>query len=547
MKIYSGQIVDVVHEKIFPGEIIVDSGKIKEIRKVEKADNVFIMPGFVDAHIHIESSMLVPSRFAQIAVTHGTVATVSDPHEIANVLGIDGINYMIRDGKRTAFKFFWTVPACVPATTFETSGSILNSVDVNKLLKRPNFVALSEVMNYPGVINNDAESMAKIEFAKKIMKPIDGHAPLLAGDDLKKYIEAGITTDHECLSSKEAEEKIKLGMKIWAREGSAAKNLNDLVDVIKKYPQMCGLCSDDLHPDDLIKGHINLLVKRLLAERIDLFKVLKMANYNIIKHYNLNIGLLQSDDPADFIIVNNLEDFKVSKTVIAGRLVAKNNKALFKPKPRKIKNNFRAIKINYDQIKLKYQTAEKTQVECRVIEAIDHQLITKENIIQIDLNANHEVEADEKRDILKVIVYDRYGKNKLAVGLIKNFGLKNAAIAQSVAHDSHNIIAVGSDDKNIVKAVNEVIKIKGGCVLVINNKLAGRINLTIAGLMSTRHGKVIAKKYNNLKKQARKNGSALTDPFMTLSFMALPVIPELKITDQGLFDVVNWKFVDLIR
>ncbi|HPN67511.1 MAG TPA: adenine deaminase [bacterium] len=544
--IYSGQIVDIINEKIFPGELVVENGRIMEIKKVAKADNVFVVPGLIDAHIHIESSMLVPSRFAQLAVTHGTVATVSDPHEIANVLGIDGINYMIWDGKFTPFKFFWTVPSCVPATDFEINGATLDATDVGKLLKRPNFVALSEMMNYPGVINRDQEIMAKIQVATEIAKPIDGHAPLLTGQGLTRYVEAGITTDHESISSHEAEEKIKLGMKIWAREGSAAKNLDSLISVLKKYPDQCGLCSDDLHPDDLYKGHINLLVKRLLEKKFDLYQTLKLASYNVIKHYNLPVGLLQSGDWADFIMINNIDEFKVIKTVINGKVVAKNNKATFKPRPKKIKNNFCTQQITRNQIQIKSKKeTKKEQIKGRVIEAIDQQLITKESITSMKVNDN-KIDLTGEGDVLKIVICDRYGKNMIKTGLIKNFGLHEAAVAQTVAHDSHNIIAVGDNDKAIVKAINEIIKIRGGCLLIKNNRLAGRINLTVAGLMSTRHGKVIAKKYKQLKQQAKKAGAQLRDPFMTLSFMALPVIPELKMTARGLFQSQSWQFVDVL-
>ncbi|MFA4930923.1 MAG: amidohydrolase family protein, partial [Patescibacteria group bacterium] len=391
MKTITGQIIDVENEKIFPGEISIKDGDIKEIKKTKSAPKVYIMPGLCDAHIHIESSMLVPSRFAQIAVSHGTVATVSDPHEVANVLGIDGINYMVADGKWAPFKFFWTVPSCVPATEFETSGARLDAKEVEKLLKRPNFIGLSEVMNYPGVINNDSEVMAKIAAAKKLGKPIDGHAPMVTGRDLKKYVAAGITTDHESLSAEEAEEKIKLGMKIWVREGSAARNLDDLLPVIKKYPDRCGLCSDDLHPDDLVKGHINLLVKRLLAAGMDLFTVLRLANYNIVKHYNLKVGLLREGDAADFIVVDDLDNFNIWQTWINGEMVAIKGKAKFKPQPKKIKNNFHAQPVDVKKIAIVgagFKLAQTSDITVPVINAIDHQLITRSSREKLPVDNN---------------------------------------------------------------------------------------------------------------------------------------------------------------
>lgn len=570
--------MDVVAGEIFPGEIVFEEsekggrkfdvkslkvqsskfkekiGEIIEIHKLEKADDILIMPGFVDAHIHIESSMLVPSRFAEMAVVHGTVATVSDPHEIANVLGRDGIEYMVKDGKRVPFKFFWTAPACVPATEFETSGYKIATEQIQKMLAQSNFVGLSEVMNFPAVIQDDEETMKKIGAAKKYQKPIDGHAPLLSGADLKKYIAAGISTDHECLTAKEALEKIKLGMKIWIREGSAAKNLAELMPIIKDNPNMCGLCSDDLHPDDLNKGHINLLVKRLLANNIDPIIALRLANLNIIKHYNLPVGLLQTGDPADFIVVDNLKDFNILQTWIKGQLVAKDGQSLIKPQPRRIKNNFKTKFKKLGDIRIKYQengNSTKTQnltpntCAVNVIEAIDGQLVTRKSSAKLAIDERGNVLPDVTQDILKIVVADRYGKNNVQVGFIKNFGLKTGAIAASIAHDSHNIIAVGTNDTDLVAAVNEIIKIRGGVLVINKKKLNNRLNLNIAGLMSTRHGKVVGKKYKRLKKNVKKMGSNLIDPFMTMSFMALPVIPELKITDRGLFDAYQWRHINL--
>ncbi len=585
IKKISGQIVDVVAGKIFPGEVVFEGkekggrkfdvkslkvqsskfkeniGKIIEIRRLEKADDVLIMPGFVDAHIHIESSMLVPSRFAEMAVVHGTVATVSDPHEIANVLGRDGIEYMVKDGKRVPFKFFWTAPACVPATEFETSGHKITAEQIQKMLAQSNFVGLSEVMNFPAVIRNDEETLKKIGAAKKYQKPIDGHAPLLSGADLKKYIAAGISTDHECITAKEALEKLKLGMKIWIREGSAAKNLDKLLPIIKDNPDKCGLCSDDLHPNDLNKGHINLLVKRLLAAEIDPILALRMANLNIVQHYKLPVGLLQAGDPADFIVVNNFSDLSILQTWIKGQLVAKDGQSLIKPQPRRIKNNFKAKFKKLGNMQIKYQVSgiksqengdsTKTQdlatstCTVNVIEAIDGQLVTKKSSAKLAIDERGNVLPDVAQDILKIVVADRYGKNNIQVAFIKNFGLKTGAIAASIAHDSHNIIAVGTNDTDLVAAINEIIKIRGGILVINRKKLNNRLNLNIAGLMSTRHGRVVAKKYKRLKKNVKKMGSNLIDPFMTMSFMALPVIPELKITDRGLFDANQWKYINL--
>ncbi len=525
----SGNIVDVLNSIIFPGTLSIFNGKITEIQKENKKYDNYIIPGFIDSHIHIESSMLCPAEFARIAVIHGTVAVVSDPHEIANVMGIEGVKYMIEDSKRVPLKFYFGAPSCVPATEFETSGAVLDSEKVEELLKMDEIKYLSEVMSFPGVINEDVEIMKKIKAAEILGKPIDGHAPGLSGKDLRKYIDAGITTDHECFSYQEAEEKIKLGMKIIIREGSAARNFEELIPLIEKYPEKCMFCSDDKHPDDLMKSHINGLVKRATEKGFDLMNVLKVACVNPVKHYKLDVGMLQKDDDADLLIINNLNDFNILKTYINGELVAENGKALIPKQKPIIINNFKTEKKKPEDFVFPFKKG-----KINVIEALDGQLITNK-LIEIPKIENRNIVSDIERDILKITVVNRYQNTKPAIGFIKNFGLKKGAIASSVAHDSHNIIVVGVSDELICKAVNLIIENKGGICAVSENE-ESILPLPIAGIISNEDYRTVADKYSKLDKMAEEFGSKLLSPFMTLSFMALLVIPKLKLSDKGLFD-----------
>ena len=536
----SGNIVDILNQKIFSGTIKIDNGKISRINKNNQEFKNYIIPGFIDAHIHVESSMLIPSEFARIAAIHGTVAVVADPHEIANVLGLDGIYYMIKNASKVPFKFYFGAPSCVPASTFENSGGVITTKDIDTLLSHDNVKFLAEMMNYPGVINNDAEVMEKIEIAKKYSKPIDGHAPGLSGADLKKYVSAGITTDHECSSIEEALEKINLGMKILIRDGSAARNFEKLKSLLENHWQSCMLCSDDKHPDDLVKGHINLMVKKAIENKIDPMKVFIAATFNPIRHYNLDVGLLRVGDPADFLVVDSLDKLNVISTFINGLEVAKAGKALFnKAKTEKI-NNFNIKKLNPSDFALN-STAEKLNV----IVAIDGQIFTEKTKEKPKFK-NGNVVSDLNKDILKISVINRYKKAKPAIAFIKNFGLKDGAIASSVSHDSHNIIAVGVTDEYICKAVNLIIKNKGG-ISAVGKNYEIVLALPIAGIMSNISYDQVAKKYIDINNIAKALGSKLKAPFMTLSFMALPVIPRLKITDKGLFDSENFKFKNLFE
>lgn len=536
---FSGNIVDLVNEKIFKGTAHIENGHIKSIVADESVtEDQYILPGLIDSHIHIESSMLIPSEFARVAVTHGTVATVSDPHEIANVLGIDGIKYMIANGKSVPFKFYFGASACVPATPFETAGNKIGHEELEELLSMDEIKYLSEMMNFPGVINRDDFEMKKIEIARKYGKPADGHAPGVKGEDAKKYIEAGISTDHECFTMEEALEKIKYGMKIQIREGSAAKNFEALIGLMKDHSDKVLFCSDDKHPDDLVDGHINQMYKRAIAAGFDPLKVLKSIVINPVNHYNLEVGLLQTGDTADFIIVDSLEEFNIKETYIDGIKVYDGQKTLIKPVVVDTPNLFKAEKLSAEKISIPHQGG-----KLKVIKAFDGELIT--GLEEFDPKiANGEVVSDIDNDVLKIVVLNRYEKAPPAVAFITGFGFQKGAIASSVAHDSHNIVAVGTSDEDITRAINLVIDIKGGVVAVSENE-EKVLPLPVAGLMSNVDSWIVAKKYHEIDKMAHQMGSKLRAPFMTLSFMALLVIPNIKLSDKGLFDGTTFSFTNL--
>ena len=533
-----GQIVDIQNRRVYAGEITVENGKITSI--IEKNHDVqhYIMPGFIDSHIHVESSMLVPSEFAKIAVLHGTVATISDPHEIANVLGASGVYFMIENGKKVPFKFHFGAPSCVPATTFESAGATIDSDGIKELMASPDIYYLAEMMNYPGVLFDDAEVLKKIEWAKHFNKPVDGHAPGLRGESAKKYISAGISTDHECFTFEEAEEKLSLGMKILIREGSAAKNFEALIDLLPKNYENMMFCSDDKHPDDLIVGHINLLCARAIAKGIDVFKILQAACVNPVNHYKMNVGLLKENDAADFIVVEDLVDFKVKQTYINGELVAQNGESFVKHVPFETPNNFNITSKEISDFEVSGSGS-----KIRVIEALEGQLITNE-IHHKSLIVDGKIVSDTENDILKMAVVNRYQNTKPAIAFIKNFGLKKGAIASSVAHDCHNIVVVGTSDEEICNAVNLIIKNTGG-VCAVNGAENKMLPLPVAGIMSDKNGWETGKLYQEIDAMAKELGSNLKAPFMTLSFMALLVIPDLKLSDKGLFSGNTFSFVDL--
>ena len=546
MKKYLGIIVDAVSRRQFKGEITVENGKIIRIEEKEHDKELYILPGLVDAHVHIESSMTVPSVFARMAVAKGTVAVVSDPHEIANVMGEEGIDYMLEDSKRSPLKVFFGVPSCVPATPFESAGAVLDAEAVDRMLAREELYYLSEMMNFPGAILGFPEVIAKLESAKKYGKVVDGHAPGLKGADLQKYIGAGISTDHECFTYEEAAEKIKLGMRILIREGSSARNFETLHSLIDKYPEMVMLCTDDSHPDTLIyEGHIDKLIRRGQEKGLDIYSLIRAAVINPVEHYGLNVGLLREGDSADFIIVDDLKSFNVLSTFIEGECVYENGKVIFPVEKVPAKNVFNRNKISIDDVKLAVPAGEtKEQMrKIRVIVASNGELITGQELTLPKVE-NGNLVSDPARDILKMVVLSRYADDPVQIGFIKNIGLKRGSIASSIAHDSHNIIAVGATDKDIVEAVNRLVENKGGIVVGTAENLLD-LSLEVAGLMSTLDGEEVASRYRLLNEEARKLGTSLESPFMTLAFMSLLVIPELKLGDKGLFDVTKFEFVEL--
>lgn len=537
----SGHLVDIFQRDTYPVKVTIANGIIISIARTADAPKQYILPGFIDAHVHIESSMLLPSTFARMAVVHGTVATVSDPHEIANVCGVEGIQYMIDNSKQSPFKFFFGAPSCVPATGFETAGATINSKDTEKLLLQPDIWYLSEMMNYPGVLFHDKEVLAKIEAARSIEKPVDGHAPGLMGDDARNYANAGITTDHECFTLQEALGKIEAGMNIIIREGSAAKNFEALHPLISSHPENVMLCSDDKHPDELEVGHINVLVKRALAKGHNIYDILTAACINPVHHYKLPVGLLRTGNAADFIVIDSINDFNVLQTYINGQLVAENGRTLLPYLQAKPINNFAATPKQIQDFSIPATT---NQLNLRVIEAIEGQLITNELVMPGKVKDGSLI-SDIENDILKIAVVNRYEANaKPAIAFIKNFGLKKGAIASTVAHDCHNIIAVGVDDESMCRAINELIKCKGG-ICVADNDEEHVLPLPVAGLMSLEDGYEVAAKYTAIDKRAKALGTTLQAPFMTLSFMALLVIPNLKLSDKGLFDGKQFRFTNV--
>ena len=537
----TGRLIDVHNKRIYPASIIVKDGIIAAIEESNDVADQYVLPGFVDAHVHIESSMLAPTAFARMAVVHGTVATVSDPHEIANVCGVAGVQYMIDNSKQTPFKIFFGAPSCVPATFFETAGAHIDAAAVKTLLDNPDIWYLTEMMNYPGVLYKDEEVMAKIAAAKAVNKPIDGHAPGLRGEQAAAYASAGITTDHECFTLEEALDKIAAGMHIIIREGSAAKNFEALHPLLKTHSKHVMFCNDDKHPDDLVLHHINGLVKRALQKGYDLFDVLRAACTNPVAHYNIPVGQLRVGDAADFITINNTDSFDVLQTYIGGKLVAEKGRSLLPHVAVQAINNFAATHKTPTDFAV---PARKTGNTIRVIEAIEGQLVTNE-LIATKQVVDGNIVTDTINDILKVAVVNRYYPDAdVATAFIKNFGLQHGAIASTVAHDCHNIIVVGVDDASICKAVNALIDSKGG-VAVCDGTNTDVMPLPIAGLMTDGDGYEVAAQYAALDAKAKELGTKLKAPFMTLSFMALLVIPALKLSDKGLFDGAGFKFTDV--
>lgn len=538
----AGQLADLHQRRIFPAKISVEAGIIVRIEEVIEAPAHYIIPGFVDAHVHIESSMLVPTEFARLAVAHGTVATVSDPHEIANVCGAEGVRFMIENAKQALLKIFFGAPSCVPATSFETAGATLDAAAIDDMLGWPDIHYLAEMMNWPGVLHGDEEVHQKLKAARRHGKPIDGHAPGLRGEDSARYAAAGPSTDHECTTLDEALDKIAAGIKIWIREGSAARNFDALHPLLRTHPANVAFCSDDKHPDELVIGHINTLAARAVALGYDVFDVLRAACVNAVEHYRLPVGLLREGDAADFIVVEDLQHFRVLQTCIGGVKVTEAGASLLPRTAVGPINHFRAAPRALEDFAVK---ATQDNPRIRVIEALDGQLLTRER--QVDATVrDRQIVSDLENDVLKIAVINRYeSRAPVAVGFIHGFGIKTGAIASTVAHDCHNIIAVGVDDGRICAAVNALIEVKGGIAVAQNGEDIEVLPLPIAGIMSAADGHTVGERYAALDAAAKALGSPLRAPFMTLSFMALLVIPALKLSDRGLFDGAQFSFVPI--
>ncbi|ADB36482.1 adenine deaminase [Spirosoma linguale] len=544
----TANILNLFDQSIYYGTIAVENGRISQLTQLgpERPDEPYVLPGFVDAHVHVESSLLTPPQFARLAVVHGTVATVSDPHEIGNVLGVAGVKYMIEEARRVPFKFMFGAPSCVPATTFETAGATISAQDVRQLLAMKEIGYLAEVMNFPGVLHQDPDMMTKISLANAFNKPVDGHAPGLTGDEAQRYIDAGISTDHECFTYEEGLDKARRGMNILIREGSAARNFEALIPLLAEFPGQVMFCSDDKHPDTLAEGHINQLVVRALGKGHSLWHVLRAACLNPVLHYRMPVGLLREGDPADYIVVNNLREFQVQQTVINGEVVAERGQSTIPDLRSEPVNQFSCSLKTPEDFVVKAIVSDEP-VLIRVIEALDGQLITNELHLEAKVEDGQLV-PDVEGDILKLVVVNRYQDTPPAVAFIKNFGLTSGALASSVGHDSHNITAVGCNDESICKAINLIIEAKGGLSAVGEGPAAKSIllPLPVAGLMSDIDGYTIAKQYTKLDEYAKyKLKSTLLAPFMTLSFMALLVIPKVKLSDLGLFDGKTFNFVPL--
>jgi adenine deaminase len=543
MKQVEGNIIDIHRRVIYGGIVYFNDKGIDRIEEKEGLFDKYILPGLIDSHVHIESSMLVPSGFSRLVVPRGTIGVVTDPHEIGNVLGVQGVEYMIEESKNTPLKCFFGAPSCVPATPLESSGAVIDSSQIEELLDKPEVIALSEMMNYPGVINGDEEVVAKIRAAYNRNLPVDGHAPGIRGEGLKKYAEAGISTDHECFELDEALEKIEKGIKIQIRQGSAAKNFDALADLFESHPDQLMLCTDDSHPDELIKnGHIDKLIRLGLDKKIDLFKLLRAASLIPAQHYHLPIGLLREGDPADFIVIDNPKSFNILATYIDGvKVFDKKEGVLFAKRNVQIINQFKEHFVSEEDIKVKVPSGSS---KAKVIKCFEGELVT--DTLWVDVAGKEVMNSDTQKDILKIVVVDRYQSKPVSVGFIYGFGLKRGALASSVAHDSHNVVAVGVEDSEIVKAINLVMKHKGG-LTVVDKELQEVLPLPVAGLMSDEGGEVVAGKYNGLERLAIEMGSKLNAPFMTLSFMSLLVIPKLKLGDKGLFDGEKFEFTSVFE
>lgn len=549
-KMIKGNILDLSINEVYPANLVIKDGVFKQVTPISNKEKLdfeeILIPGFIDSHIHIESTLLTPSSFAEAVLPLGTCSVIADPHEIANVLGVKGIQFMIDDGDGVPFDFYFTAPSSVPATAYESSGAVVDYKDIENLLKKDVIVGLGEVMNFPGVINRESSIIDKLKIAKSLNKPIDGHAPKLSGDDLEKYIhwdddlKTIISTCHESSSFDEAIQK-NLGMKIMVREGSSAKNMKDLLT--STHPIFDFLVTDDISPEDLIKGHLNSLVRKATELGVDKYEAIKMVTLNPAKHYNLNSGLIAEDKIANFILVDNLIDLNVKKTFVHGNLVAKDGKVLFKRNKSKIINNFHLTEKKPEDFEINVSSTGLDNIEVNVIKVLDGELIT--NKIQSRLTIeNGVIKENLAGDILKLAVVERYGHGNVGLGFVKGFNLKDGAIASSVAHDSHNIIVISTNSYYMAKAVNLIRESKGG-LAVVSGTMERILKLPVGGIMTNENIEVMVEEKLELNKLAESLGVNMKSPFMTLSFLALLVIPSLKLSDKGLFDVDSFEFIDV--
>jgi adenine deaminase len=542
-----GRIVNVFSGEIYVADVAIYKGTVAGIgeyegNKVIDAASKLILPGLIDSHVHLESSMLTPVEFAKAVLPNGTTAVVADPHEIANVLGKKGIAYILKASEGLPLDFYFMLPSCVPATSLETSGARLKAADLMPFLKHRRVLGLAEIMNYPGVLSGDAGVLQKLRsFSDQI---IDGHAPGLSGKDLSAYVGAGITSDHECTSTDEAREKMRLGMTIFIREGSAAKDMEALLPAVTPANSRCFcLATDDFQPGDLKKG-INELVKKAIRLGLDPMTAVQMATINPARHFGLKRkGAVLPGYDADLVIIDSFDDFTVEMVFKQGKLVAKGDTCVIPFKSsyqEQTKRTVRIRSVTKQDIRIKAATG-----HARVIELIPDQIETRHSVLPVSEQGGF-VFSDPERDILKLIVIERHkASGNIGLGLVKGFGLRSGAIAGTVAHDSHNIIAAGISDDDILVAVSEIRKLQGGLVVVHNKKVLAEIPLPVAGLISDKPLSYVVKKLAEIEAAVNELGVRIKHPFGTLSFLALPVIPELKLTDMGLVDVNQFKFVEL--
>ncbi|WP_077369270.1 adenine deaminase [Anaerosalibacter sp. Marseille-P3206] len=534
------KIINVFTNEIIEGDVAIEKDTIVGIGQYDGIEEIdlkgkYLSPGFIDGHVHIESSMVTPAQFAKAIVPRGTTSIIADPHEIANVKGIDGIKYILEDSKNLPLDVFVMLPSCVPATPFENSGAKLEADDLKELIGEERVLGLGELMNYPGVINTDESVLQKIIMAEG--KKIDGHGPIISDKELNAYIVAGISTEHECSTLEEMLNRLRLGMYVLIREGSAAKNLKELIKAVSKDNlRRCLFCTDDKHPEEILKdGHIDYNIKLAIESGIDPIDAIKMATLNSAECYGLKgKGAIAPGYTADLVVIDNLKDFNILKVFKNGKAVSENLQPLFQGTPsstEKVANSVNIQKIKREDLDLQLKSE-----NVNVIGIEPHSLVTKK--LERKMNDN----------LLKVAVIERHNKTgNIGLGLVEGFGLKNGAIASTIAHDSHNIIVIGDNDEDMLYCIEEIQRIGGGITIVSNGKVLDSLPLTIAGLMSSEPLEIVNKKYKNMLKIAHEelNVNSEIEPFMTLSFIALPVIPELKITDMGLFYVNDFKFIFL--